>query len=51
MKGLSIWQNAFEWTYYDSVLNGLKQKIQEANDKTEKTFQAMFCMDDRERFN
>ena len=43
-----IWQNAYEWSYYDQVLAGLiaPQKFQEP--KKEKTFQAMFCIDDRE---
>ncbi len=47
-----IWQNAFEWTYYDNVLAGIQccdseKKLYEKN--TEKrAFQAMFCIDDRE---
>ncbi len=45
---LSIWQSAFEWSYYDDVLSGLKLNKQENKIHTEKTFQAMFCMDDRE---
>lgn len=43
-----IWQEAYEWSYYDQVLAGLvvprKQKIQVSS----KSFQAMFCIDDRE---
>lgn len=42
-----IWQEAYEWTYYDQVIRGL----QEAHDEsiTENyTFQAVFCIDDRE---
>jgi uncharacterized protein YbcC (UPF0753/DUF2309 family) len=46
---LRIWQDAFEWTYYDEVLKGMqiagKQKQQVV---TKKTFQAVFCIDERE---
>lgn len=44
---IEIWQEAFELTYYDQVLAGVQ--AQHAP-KTEgaKTFQAMFCIDDRE---
>jgi hypothetical protein len=45
---LSIWQSAYEWSYYDDVLTGLKLKASESKIKTAKSFQAMFCMDDRE---
>ncbi len=44
---IELWQNAFEWSYYDSVLKG----IQIATPKplsTEKSFQAIFCIDERE---
>lgn len=46
---LSLWQESFEWTLYDQVLFGIK-----ANKKKVKaiegqaSFQALFCMDDRE---
>ncbi len=46
---LSLWQDAFEWSYYDSILAAIQYC-----DKTEpkrvdgKSFQAMFCIDDRE---
>jgi uncharacterized protein YbcC (UPF0753/DUF2309 family) len=43
-----IWQNAFEWTYYDNVLNGLKQTKQETKTNSQASFQALFCIDDRE---
>jgi uncharacterized protein len=43
----SIWQEAFEWSYYDEVLAGLlamkKKKV-----SVEKSFQSLFCIDDRE---
>lgn len=45
---LSIWQSAFEWTYYDAVLNGIKLIKEEPKNNSPKSFQAMFCIDDRE---
>lgn len=44
---LILWQDAFEWSYYDEVLAGIAtQKVQHV--KTTKSFQAMFCIDERE---
>jgi uncharacterized protein len=43
-----IWQNAYEWSYYDQVLAGLIAPQKPQQPKKEKTFQAMFCIDDRE---
>lgn len=44
-----IWQEAFEWSYYYQVLAGLKTKKAIKNETTFiKTFQAIFCIDDRE---
>ncbi len=46
---LTIWQEAFEWSYYDEVLNGIS-----ANKEEDKApggtpdFQAVFCIDERE---
>ncbi len=45
---LAIWQEAFEWTYYDEVLTGLAMNRKERKAPTNKSFQAMFCIDDRE---
>ncbi len=45
---LSIWQSAFEWTYYDAVLSGIKLIKEEPKNNAPKSFQAMFCIDDRE---
>ncbi len=45
----SLWQDAFEWDYYDGVLAGIaqgKEKIQQP--PTGKSFQAVFCIDERE---
>jgi len=44
-----IWQNAFEWSYYDEVLAGLLlEKIDEPVANKVTSFQAIFCIDDRE---
>ncbi len=45
---LSIWQDAFEWSYYDQVLAGIKMIKEEKKEIVNKSFQAMFCIDDRE---
>ncbi|MCB0852470.1 MAG: DUF2309 domain-containing protein, partial [Bacteroidetes bacterium] len=47
---LKLWQLAFEWQYYDEVIGALsyvasKKPLEE---KVEKSFQALFCIDDRE---
>lgn len=44
---IELWQDAFEWSYYDSVLRGILL----AGDRpvaADKTFQAIFCIDERE---
>jgi uncharacterized protein len=42
-----LWQDAFEWSYYDSVLKGLL--IAKARPLAEeKSFAAIFCIDERE---
>lgn len=47
---LQLWQEAFEWTYYDEVLSGVGYlaKRSRAPEKSEISFQAIFCVDDRE---
>jgi uncharacterized protein len=47
-KVLTMWQEAFEWSYYDEVLAAIKQSGNIKPLTTAKTFQAMFCIDDRE---
>ncbi len=42
-----LWQEAFERSYYDEVLAGLLQQDPETTAR-KKSFQAMFCIDDRE---
>jgi len=44
-----MWQNAFEWTYYNEVLTGLKHlRDKPSNQPQEKSFQAILCIDERE---
>ncbi len=52
---LTIWQDAFEWSYYDEVLAGIQQlnRNKGKNSDLSKSsdalsFQAMFCIDERE---
>lgn len=44
---IELWQDAFEWSYYDSVLKGIKIASPRSL-PDEKTFQAVFCIDERE---
>lgn len=46
-NALLLWQKAYEWSYYDDVLQGLRLSGKEP-ETTEAGFQAMFCIDDRE---
>ena len=41
-----IWQEAYEWTYYNEVLNGLKEKA--VMEEKSPELQGIFCIDDRE---
>lgn len=47
---LSIWQDAFEWSYYDGLLARIQSKTSSADvpRPSRKSFQALFCIDDRE---
>ncbi|MCA6407629.1 MAG: DUF2309 domain-containing protein, partial [Cytophagales bacterium] len=45
---LFIWQEAFEKSYHDQVLAGLVMQKNEKREITSKSFQALFCIDDRE---
>jgi uncharacterized protein len=51
---IQIWQEAFEWSYYDSVLKGILISNQKGglqhNDSTKNgtSLQAIFCIDERE---
>jgi uncharacterized protein YbcC (UPF0753/DUF2309 family) len=44
---IELWQDAFEWSYYDSVLKGMLIVSPKSPSK-EKSFQAIFCIDERE---
>jgi len=46
-QAYQIWQEAFEWSYYDQVLRGLSQ-VPTHQKNAEPSFQAIFCIDDRE---
>jgi uncharacterized protein len=47
---LALWQDAFEWDYYDEVLGavGYLSKNKLLKKKEPRSFQAIFCIDDRE---
>jgi uncharacterized protein len=48
---LMIWQDAFEWNYYDEVMAGVSASKSNKVDEIEivnKSFQAIFCIDERE---
>lgn len=47
---IKIWQDAFEWSYYDTVLSGLSlvPTVGSAAEKAPKSFQSIFCIDERE---
>jgi len=42
-----MWQEALEWSYYDNVLAGL-QRSKPSKPSNALSFQALFCIDDRE---
>jgi uncharacterized protein YbcC (UPF0753/DUF2309 family) len=51
---LNIWQDAFEWSYYDQVFAGIKETLPSERNLDNRlaienrSFQALFCIDDRE---
>src|SRR5258708_8508182 len=48
---IKIWQDAFEWSYYDTVLSGILLTLPAKSPKGDtepKSFQSIFCIDDRE---
>ncbi len=48
---IKIWQDAFEWSYYDTALSGILLTLpggSATEETTAKSFQAIFCIDDRE---
>ncbi|MCZ2356190.1 MAG: DUF2309 domain-containing protein [Bacteroidia bacterium] len=44
----SLWQEAFEWSYYDGVLKGISITYKNNIQEEQHSFQAVFCIDDRE---
>lgn len=44
---LSLWQEALEWSYFDQVIKGLQIKPNGNGGGQQKSFQAVFCIDDR----
>lgn len=46
---IKLWQDAFEWSYYDEVLTGISlNKNRTRTISSQKSFQAIFCIDERE---
>jgi uncharacterized protein len=45
---LFLWQEAYEWSYYDEVITALSKTKDENIRRASTSFQAMFCLDDRE---
>jgi uncharacterized protein YbcC (UPF0753/DUF2309 family) len=48
---IKIWQDAFEWSYYDTVLSGMTLTLpvkSTAKKVAPKSFQTIFCIDERE---
>lgn len=43
-----LWQLAMEKSFYDQVLKGLSENIKLSKQGRDKSFQAVFCIDDRE---
>ena len=43
-----LWHEAFEWSYYYPVLKGISDNLSVEKQKKETSFQALFCIDDRE---
>lgn len=49
---MQLWQLSFEFTYYNEVLKGIEQNVMslpnQENENPKISFQALFCIDDRE---
>ena len=45
---LQLWQEAFEWSYFDSVLAGIQESRVTETPAKKASFQGLFCIDDRE---
>ncbi|MFC0710044.1 YbcC family protein [Azorhizophilus paspali] len=44
---LAIWQEALEWSFYDPVLSAIQRQPAESPALPAKSFQGLFCIDDR----
>ena len=44
---LSLWQEAFEWTYYDQALSAIATQRRNYQVENAKSFQSIFCVDYR----
>ena len=44
---LAIWQEALEWSFYDPVLSAVQRQPAESPAAPAKSFQGLFCIDDR----
>lgn len=47
-EALHIFQEAFEWSYYDQAIAGMQHKEAIKPQPSKVSFQALFCIDDRE---
>jgi uncharacterized protein YbcC (UPF0753/DUF2309 family) len=45
---ITVWQNAFEWHWYDNLISCLKNNTPVQEDNVLKSAQMVFCIDDRE---
>lgn len=45
---LYLWHLAYEWSYYDTVLGGVHTPNPSLREQRDHSFQAIFCIDDRE---
>ncbi|MBK8081715.1 MAG: DUF2309 family protein [Saprospiraceae bacterium] len=43
---LHLWQDAFEWTFYDQVLGSITSSHNKKSEVKSSRFQALFCIDD-----
>lgn len=45
---IQIWQEAYEWSYFDQVLGSIQKSHRKSEVHQTPSFQALFCIDDRE---
>ena len=45
---VKLWQLSLEKSFYDQVIKGLEQNMHSTKHESKKSFQAVFCIDDRE---